>query len=341
MALTSGPLATVVLSMMDQNPAARPDMETLSARLARIAASGADEAGPDVAPTTIDAAAAGVAVGLADTVPAAASPGGTRVISTNGPDAGDPDSDPAANPDSDPAANPAADATADATADPTVAMAAPAAPTSALPAAIPARSPSQALVGGSPGEARRGRHRVLVPLVAALVAVAAAVAAYHLAGPDGTPSAGRTPSNGTSVSSPPTTRPATTTTATPSRSSSTSSSPTSTSSTPRRPASGDTDEALASMVMSYFADVTRDRDLTWTQLTPRMQRAAHGRAGYDGFWSTIRSVALSDVKADAKKRRLDATLTYTRRDGSTSTEKHRFDMVRQGDAFLIDGDHRR
>ena len=50
---------------------------------------------------------------------------------------------------------------------------------------------------------------------------------------------------------------------------------------------------------------------------------------------------VGDLKADAKKGRADATLTYTRTDGTTSTERHRLDIVRQGDQYLIDSDHRR
>lgn len=97
---------------------------------------------------------------------------------------------------------------------------------------------------------------------------------------------------------------------------------------------------MATFVRSYFHDVTRDRDKTWPELTAKMQDAAGGRSGYDGFWSGISSVKVADLSADAKQGRADATLTYTRTDGTTSTERHRLDIVRQGDAYLIDGDHR-
>jgi hypothetical protein len=112
-----------------------------------------------------------------------------------------------------------------------------------------------------------------------------------------------------------------------------------TSSTTAPPAAG-SDAAVAQFVRSYFHDVTRDRDKTWQELTPKEQDAAGGRDGYDGFWSTIASVSVDELKADAKKGRADVTLTYTRTDGTTSTERHRLDIVRQGDAYLIDGDHR-
>lgn len=98
---------------------------------------------------------------------------------------------------------------------------------------------------------------------------------------------------------------------------------------------------MAQFVRSYFHDVTRDRDKTWQELTAKEQDAAGGRDGYEGFWSTIASVSVDELNADATKGRADATLTYTRTDGTTSTERHRLDIVRQGDAYLIDGDHPR
>ena len=107
---------------------------------------------------------------------------------------------------------------------------------------------------------------------------------------------------------------------------------------PSRPPAAGSDAALESMLRSYFHDVTRDRDTTWKQLTPKEQAAAGGRSGYEKFWSGISSVSVDELAADAKHGRADATLTYTRTDGTTSTERHRLDVVRQGDSYLIDGD---
>jgi hypothetical protein len=42
--------------------------------------------------------------------------------------------------------------------------------------------------------------------------------------------------------------------------------------------------------------------------------------------------------SDAGGNTVDATLTYTRKDGSTSTEQHRLPLVRSGHGYLIDGD---
>ena len=91
-------------------------------------------------------------------------------------------------------------------------------------------------------------------------------------------------------------------------------------------------------VTSYFADVTKDRDRTWHQLTPAMQAAAGGRSGYDGFWGSIASVRTTQTRADAQGKEADVTLTYTREDGTTSTENHRLTFVTKDGGYLIDSD---
>jgi serine/threonine protein kinase len=292
MSRASAPLAAVIESMMQRDPAARPDMTTLASRLAGIAG-GADE----------------------EVSESAASPS-TRVM-------------PVAAPVEPPATQASTTATPAPTPEPS--------PSAAPPVPAPRREP--------PAQGRPSR-RPLVLVIAVVVLLVALIAGWALTRSGGD-SSGRTPGAGTSA---PTS--ATQTTASPSSSSSpstTSSSSTTTSapptsetssSTPEPPAK-DQDAALADFVRSYFHDVTRDRDKTWQELTAKMQDAAGGRDGYEGFWSTIASVSVDDVKADAKKGRADVTLTYTRTDGTTSTEKHRLDVVRQGDRYLIDADNRR
>jgi len=99
-----------------------------------------------------------------------------------------------------------------------------------------------------------------------------------------------------------------------------------------------TDKALESFVKSYYAVVTTDRDRTWAQLSPTMQGYAGGRHGYDGFWSTIRSVRVNQVRANASADSAVATLTFTLRHGGTSTETHRFTFVQGRGGYLIESD---
>jgi hypothetical protein len=71
-------------------------------------------------------------------------------------------------------------------------------------------------------------------------------------------------------------------------------------------------------------------------LTPSYQ-AQVGRSSYNGFWRTIRSVDVSNVRSAGGNAVL-ATLTYTTNSGGTSVERHRLDLVRSGGGYLINGD---
>jgi hypothetical protein len=96
-------------------------------------------------------------------------------------------------------------------------------------------------------------------------------------------------------------------------------------------------QGLESFLQSYYSAVTRDTGRTWGQLTPTMQQAAGGRAGYDGWWRTISKVKVNSM-ANASATRADANLTFTRNDGTTSTENHQFTFVTQGGVHRINSD---
>ena len=95
---------------------------------------------------------------------------------------------------------------------------------------------------------------------------------------------------------------------------------------------------LESFVKSYYSDVTKDTDRTWDQLSPRMQSFAGGRDGYDVFWKSIDKVRVDQVRAYASGTKASVELTFTRNDGSTSTETHQFTFVTRDEEYLIDSD---
>jgi len=103
------------------------------------------------------------------------------------------------------------------------------------------------------------------------------------------------------------------------------------------PASG-TNAQLESFVTSYYANVIQNRDSTWNQLSPRMQRFAGGRSSYDGFWRTIRSVSVNRVQANAAASTAVVNLTFTRTNGTRTTETHNFTFLRNGAGYLIQTD---
>jgi len=98
------------------------------------------------------------------------------------------------------------------------------------------------------------------------------------------------------------------------------------------------DKNLENFVESYYSEVTKDTDRTWAMLSPTMQRTAQGRDSYDGFWKTIDKVEVKDIRPDASGTGAVVTLTFTRDDGTTSTETHRFTFVKDGAGYLIESD---
>ena len=95
--------------------------------------------------------------------------------------------------------------------------------------------------------------------------------------------------------------------------------------------------ARKAFLTDYFRKAPGGTDEGWALLTPRYQGEV-GRGSYNGFWHTIRSVDVGRVTSAAGND-VDATLTYTRTDGSTTTEQHRIALVRSGGGYLIDGDN--
>ena len=94
--------------------------------------------------------------------------------------------------------------------------------------------------------------------------------------------------------------------------------------------------AQRAFLEDYFSKAPGGTDAAWAMLTPAYQ-GQHPRSSYDGFWSTISSVSVSNVQS-AGDGAVDATLTYTKDGGGTSSERHRIDLARSGDGYLIDGD---
>jgi serine/threonine protein kinase len=103
------------------------------------------------------------------------------------------------------------------------------------------------------------------------------------------------------------------------------------------PAAGTGLAAKEAFLRDYFRKAPGGTDEGWALLTPRYQQEV-GRRSYDGFWDTIRAVDVGRV-ISAGGNTVDATLTYTRKDGSTTTEQHHLSLVRSGGGYLIDGDN--
>jgi eukaryotic-like serine/threonine-protein kinase len=102
----------------------------------------------------------------------------------------------------------------------------------------------------------------------------------------------------------------------------------------------DADKKLENFVTSYYSEVTKDTNRTWDQLAPTMQKAAGGRDIYERFWKTIEKVKVNQTRAVASAKKAVVNLTYTRDDGTSSTETHQFTFVTHGGAYLIESEQR-
>ena len=107
------------------------------------------------------------------------------------------------------------------------------------------------------------------------------------------------------------------------------------------PSSGATGASAAqggakAFLSDYFAAAPGGTERGWSMLTSGYQdEVGHGH--YVGFWRTISSVQVGRV-TDAGGGAVLADLTYTRNDGSSTTERHQLDLVRNGGSYLIAGD---
>jgi len=195
------------------------------------------------------------------------------------------------------------------------------------------KSPDTAPPGPPPADRGTGRSRK--PLAYAALLVAALGVAYLLTQPGdqgGTTAIGGT----TSATAPATSARQASPTA---QATSANTAATGASTAAERPGnSGRGNKDLEKFMDSYYSEVTRNTDRTWDQLTPRMQDAAGGRAGYDSFWKTIDKVEVNQIQADPSGQSAAVNLTFTRNDGTSSTETHQLTFVRDRGDYFIDSD---
>ncbi|NYD39458.1 protein kinase domain-containing protein [Actinomycetospora corticicola] len=104
------------------------------------------------------------------------------------------------------------------------------------------------------------------------------------------------------------------------------------------PAPGTSDQvAQQQAVIDYYGLIPSDLAEGWQRLTPSYQRnTAGGFAGYSRFWGDMSRVTVRGV-SPAPGDAVDATVTYTYRDGRTSEERTLFRMVQQDGVWKIDG----
>jgi serine/threonine protein kinase len=189
-----------------------------------------------------------------------------------------------------------------------VAAPAPREETGVLPTVQQAASVHPTPRRGHPGARRWG-----LIAAAAVLAVAAVVAAYVLAGrdtpeaaPEGDTSTPRT-SQATSSSAPPL-------------------------------SAEDTRNQMDAFITSYLSTVTSDPRTAFEQLTPEFQEASGGYEGYMGWWGRVRSATLEEVESNPSDLTVGYTVDYVMKSGARDTQRVRLQLERFDDQLLIAGE---
>jgi hypothetical protein len=106
------------------------------------------------------------------------------------------------------------------------------------------------------------------------------------------------------------------------------------------PTSAPVDEntAMVAAVRDYYGIVASNPAAGWARLGPNQQRSSGGYTAYQGFWSTIDSVQVTQATA-VDDTTVRATLLFNPRGRSAIRETHQLGMTRgSSGAWLIDSD---
>jgi hypothetical protein len=99
-----------------------------------------------------------------------------------------------------------------------------------------------------------------------------------------------------------------------------------------------TASAMEQSVDDYYAIMPSDTRTGWGLLGPSLR--SQGFARYDDFWDSIDSVDVRSLQADPSSHTVEGTVVFVKKSGGTSTEQHRFGMVKDhsGGGLLINTD---
>ncbi|WP_040835818.1 serine/threonine-protein kinase [Nocardia brevicatena] len=95
-----------------------------------------------------------------------------------------------------------------------------------------------------------------------------------------------------------------------------------------------TDARVEQFVREYYGLLPGDTGTAWARLSPQYQGVAGGYGDYTNFWSTISAVRITSV-TPAGPGTVVAGLTYTLKNGSTTSESRLFHVTSEGGRLLV------
>lgn len=81
--------------------------------------------------------------------------------------------------------------------------------------------------------------------------------------------------------------------------------------------------SATAFIQRYYDLLPEDTGAAFALLSPSAQAASGGRSGFDGFYGTIASVSLNDVRSTGPNN-VEATVSFVEKSGKTTNEPYRF-----------------
>jgi hypothetical protein len=87
-------------------------------------------------------------------------------------------------------------------------------------------------------------------------------------------------------------------------------------------------------LQNYYSLLPDNTDAAWQLLGPEARERSRGESGYESFWSGIAEVSLQNPRQSGGST-VDATVVFTRNNGTTTSEPYRFVIGTDSDGRTI------
>ncbi|WP_460528517.1 serine/threonine-protein kinase [Flindersiella endophytica] len=99
-------------------------------------------------------------------------------------------------------------------------------------------------------------------------------------------------------------------------------------------------DAMTARVSDYYALLPNRQQEAWNWLGPKLQ--AQGFRSYTTWWSSVRSVSVSNLRANPSSKTVTGTVRFVMNSGRTSSERHTLGLIETADGkgLLVNTDNR-